>query len=534
MRLLVIFAFLTSVLSGAGIMAVANPPAEQATGPGPWTGPRVLPDPEMKFFADDAHKQCGDYSLVFRNKDLREDANDFIHAQGQFFIQFQAVGKGAKEITRFSFSFGATADVLHNTALLNCNKQIPPTAAGQGTAGAYLLYYRSDFDGKDGFFVPILTRNVPDGDYAAAVHAYAGECNPVGPTCVEVARAWARAKVDNCPTDIANGISAHNCAQDPASEIVKKDRTLPWPIILPGDGVQTNNVEGLTIEFPEPMVDESVEAFLNGEPLRLAKWNPPSRDSDLIPLNDDVNCPNPPNGIKYLCERVVYGPGWKWEGAIKNGDVIRVRGEDHNRNLLERTIHVGAATSSGWVELLEPELAVEMLNDDDAFIRPGDHHEFNLRITNIGGGEAHTSLTWVAETESGTDMRNTSVDAYFAELDGTKTQHIVVQPGIDYDLKFVVETRPETPMDHYYIHGVLEYDVAGEPKSRVFDVIVDVNPEASGNHQHLHNVGLKTTEPSNETAAPQTTQAKDTPGPGLLLGALAVAGVLVVVRRRRA
>src|SRR5687768_1424671 len=194
MRLWVLIVAASLSLAGPGLLAQASfDPTPR--GPGPYTGPELHELPAGTTpFADDVHEGCGKYALVFRNKDLREDANDFIHAQGTFFIQFQAVGKGSSEITRFSFSFGKTADLLDGTALVNCNEALPDSPMGKGTSGVFLLYYRSDFSGEDGFFVPIKTNNVPDGEYAAAVHAY----NSAG---VEVARAWARAVVDNCKTD---------------------------------------------------------------------------------------------------------------------------------------------------------------------------------------------------------------------------------------------------------------------------------------------------------------------------------------------
>lgn len=510
-----------SLLAASGLVSqVSGVPAP--AGPGAYTGPSSDRLPAgTHLFADDVHKQCGKYALVFRNKDLREDASDFIHAQGTFFIQFQAVGKGSSEIKRFSFSFGATNDLLYSTQVANCNEAVPENPIGKGTGGAYLLYYRSDFNGEDGFFVPIKTNNVPDGEYGAAVHAY--DANGI-----EVARAWARAKVDNCKTDTPN-------CQNSESDIVPQDRTLPWPMILPGDGAQTNKedgqaVAGLTVEFPEKVVNETLFVYLNGDALTMEPWASPARDADVAPLNDDQNCAA---NVRFVCERVVYGPGFRWIGEVKAGDVLRVAVEDLNKNYLERTIHVGAATSGGTVELEDPEIALEILNDDDVFIRPGDEHEFNARLSNIGGGEAHVNLLTNVSREAGRPMAKAHVEAYWAEVDGTRTDHVLVPRGEDRLLKVRVRTQSDTPEDHYYVNGILEYDAGGQQQYKSFDAIVDVNKEASGNHQHLHDKGIGgATNSTNETGAPLGTGGAESPSPAVatFLGVMALA-VIVVARR---
>jgi len=490
--------------------------------PGPYAGPdpRDIPA-DTQLFGGSVHKQCGKYALVFRNKDLREDPQDFIHAQGTFFIQFQAVGPGSSEIKRFSFSFGATTDAVYNQQTLNCNQAVPDNPMGKGTGGAYLLYYRSDFNGADGFFVPIRTTNVPDGEYGAAVHAY----NAAG---TEVARAWAKAKVDNCKP--GTGGSEYNCA---ASEVVEHDKTLPWPMVLPGDGAQTNaGVDGLTIEFGEPIINETLAVYRNGEALAVEPWKVPARDADIVPLNDDQAC-SP--DVRLVCERIVYGPGFKWAGQVQAGDILRVNAEDLNHNYVERTVHVGAATSGGTVELDAPELSLELLNDDDVYIRPGDGHDFNVRVSNIGGGEGHVNLLTNVTREDGRPMARTHVAAHWTDTQGTRTDHVIVPRGEDRLLKVKVSTTTETPEDHYTVNGILEYDAGGQQQYKAFDAIVDVNREASGNHQHQHDQGL--------TGATNTTQAiaeslevkGGSPGPLLVvaLGAVLVAA-WVTSRRRRA
>jgi hypothetical protein len=237
--------------------------------------------------------------------------------------------------------------------------------------------------------------------------------------------------------------------------------------------------------------------------------------------------------LRGVCERVVYGPGWKWLGEVKDGDIVRVSGQDQNLNQLERTIHVGGATSGGTVEGLEQVLLVEALNDDDVFIKPGDFHEFNARISNLGGAEGHVNLLTNTTTESGRALAATGFKSYWTDTQGQRTDHVVVPPGSDVTLKVRVQTDKDTPEDHYYLQAIIEYDNNGVAERKSFDAIIDVNENASGNHQHHHNDGLSGT-PTNETAAPlNTTEGGGSPN----LTALATVGlgltVLVIMARRR-
>lgn len=496
------------------LLATAHASVAIATaGPGDYTGPSPSDLPhDWELFADDTHKQCGKYALVFRNPDLREDAQEFIHAQGQFFIQFQVVGAGASEVTKLSFSFGATADPLYNNPAVNCNDNAPPSQAGNGTGGAYLYYYRSDFDPRDGFFVPILTNNVPDGEYGAAIHAY----NEAG---VEVARAWAKAIVDNCPGDTS---APKNCPGSTPEQVIEMDHTKPWPIILPGDGEQTNDVAGLTVEFGEPIETESLQVTLNAKPLNVTDWTPPARDDDVTPNNDDQDCPaNAP----YTCSRSIYGPGFQWLGTISPGDVIRVSAMDLNRNLVEKTVHFGVGTSGGTVDLQRPEVSINAVGEDTAAFKPGDFHIFNVRLDNVGGSEGHVNL-----------LLNTSVadglSARWQDAGGNDTTHVVVPAGGQVPLKVRVDTTASTPEAHYSVEAKLEYDVAGEQAYKSLSFQIHLDKTATGAHHQRHDTPNATTTPTNTTA--NATDAGGTPAFTTPLMVFAVgAAVLVVAVRRR-
>ncbi|MCA1819983.1 MAG: hypothetical protein LC620_08060, partial [Halobacteriales archaeon] len=85
--------------------------------------------------------------LIFKNPDLQPQPDGFIHAQGQFFAQFQAIGKDADKIKVFGFSFGPdTRDFDEQSC-----------AAPVWVTGTYVPNYRADRDATDGFFIPVKT-----------------------------------------------------------------------------------------------------------------------------------------------------------------------------------------------------------------------------------------------------------------------------------------------------------------------------------------------------------------------------------------
>lgn len=526
--LTVIFVTGTGAVAGFGLTGTPGLQEDAIGAPGPYAGPspetvkRVLGDEGWTPFANFVHDQCGDYSFVFKNPDLRdldESGNEqLIQAQSTFFIQFQIVGSGAPDtIKKLSFSFGATTDALDDNAFLNCNNAIPENPAGQGTAGAYLLYYRSDFDPEDGIFVPLETRNVPDGEYAAAIHAYDGAGN-------EVARAWARAVVENCPSEPSG---PNQCPNSSADEYrISTDFTQPWPIILPGDGEQSNDVGGLTIEFGEEIQKPSLHVQVNGETVEPEDWEPPERDSDLMPDNDDQDCPVL-DDIRFICERKVYGSGFHLDREIQLNDVIRVQARDLNGNLAVKTVHYGASTSKSLVDLSFPEVSLDALNGDTVAMKPGEFHEFNIRLQNIGGDEAHTNLLVNFTQDVG-------LQANWQTLDGANTNHVVIPAFSEETLKIIARSGSSTPHESFAVIAVAEYDVEGQTQRKELVLDVTIDPNASGSHHGHHGGGLPTSAtPTNDTAGPLEEPEGESPGPTfvLVLAGVAMAGIVSVRRR---
>ncbi|MBW3584215.1 MAG: hypothetical protein KY455_14085, partial [Euryarchaeota archaeon] len=530
-------ALVAAALSGGspvGALSTEDRPAV----PGAYTGPSEATVPEgwtswASLSADGGEEempQCGKLKLVFRNPDLRPNDQGFVEAQGSFFIQFQAIGEGADEVDRFAFSFGATHDAINDNPSLNCNGAIPEGQLGQGTGGAYLLYYRSDYDKRDGFFVPILTTNVPDSTYGAAVHAYDKAGN-------EIARAWAKAIVSNCPDE-----QVQYCAGASAGELVKNDFVQPWPMVLPGDGEQTNDVDGLTIEFGEFVIIDSVSASINGVPLELETWENPWRDSDLQPTNDPDNPDHPMSECvqtaRNVCDRADYGDGFKWLGDVEMGDVVRVSAQDRNGNLVVKTIHYGE-TSGGTVDAECPVVEWELLEGDTGSIKPGNTFEFPMRLANVGGDEAHVNLLIFDEggnevkksafTEAGWKAKWVEVEEDHGHVDAV---HSHMYPGDQNKVKVLVETHSDARDGTYKIVPVLEYECFGDFVQRSTDLFLTIDPAATGGYSTKQ--VTDTTKDNNTTIEDDKPEVADSPAPGVVVLLVGVVLLAVVARRRRA
>lgn len=530
---LVVFAVVAVPAYGAFLPSLGpDSNAVEPGAPGPYTGPEILSVGNgWSSFAFDTHKQCGKYKLVFRNLDLQNhDVNGFVHAEGSFFVQFQVIGAGASKVSRLSFSFGVDHESLYDNPTVNCGVPLPPNPVGTGTAGAYIPYYRSDFDPSDGFFVPILTNNVGDGEYAAAIHAYEGDCSQgliSVPTCIEVARAWTRAVVDNCPGDVS--LPDNNCSGYTQDDITKMDHTQPWPMILPGDGRQSNDVNGLTVEFGEPMDKSSFFATLNGQPLAMQEWaDNPKRDSDLVPLNDNQDCVTE---IELVCTRDDYGDAWKWEGSINDGDIVQVEAADLNLNRVVKTVHVGAAGFQATVESAAPEVILNPLNGLSVAIKPGEFHEFNVRLDNTGLGEAHVNLlTNYSHNVAG-------LESHWINLNGDAITGIHPLPaGGQVTVKLRVATGSDTPEETFAIQGLAQYDAEGATQTRALDFSAQVSSTASSEHMGSHHRGVEETVPTPETGVAKTQSGGGSPGAGfaLSLAAVGAAALAAVGSRRRA
>lgn len=443
--------------------------------------------------ADHGFHSCGEeIALVFLNPDLRVQSDGYVHASGFFFIQFQAIGEKALEIEKFQFSFG---------------KPIPPSGITCDTpewvTGAYLKGYRADDNPADGFFVPINTTNVPDGEYAAAVSAFDSDG-------VELTRYYVSAMVENgCPYGY----------RDPAcpGTYVSKDKVMPWPMVLPGDGEQTNSVGGLTVEFAEPLRAKAdgnpdIEIYLNKI---LQSWTPfdvPLRDDDVVPDN-----PFAPSAIQTR----KWGPGMQVATSVRNGDIIRVVAYDLNNNRVEKILHIGDSTIGGRIELSAAELVIEgdgmakTANDSIAY--------YSLAVKNTGKGSAHGNLI--------VDQPPENLRASF------DNDHITIGEGQTHFANLTVIALEGLSPGSYDISGYATYkkgDIEEKKPFKVKFVLEETSNITQSEFQNKAASGDLPQAPPTpvEAAEEEVPEKKRLPAPAAVL-ALAIVGAAAAARRKR-
>lgn len=427
---------------------------------------------------------CGDIQLVFRNPDLQPQPDGFIHAQGQFFAQFQAIGKDADQIKVFTFSFGPQTTDVDETA---CGAPIWVT-------GAYVPNYRAATEAQYGFFIPIKTPLVPDGTYAAAVSAFDGNNH-------ELARFWAKAIVANC--DSQPTPAQQKCDQDPA-QLKRHDRTAPWPIILPGDG-QPLPGHKLTVEFAEPIANYTV--FLDGKDItgEMKAWDGRLWDDDYVPDYGPYgyggqlpHCQQQLSPVE-SCEH--YGPAFEWLGRdLTESDVVHVEAYDLAGNKAVKDVHIGSGLGGGAVTdaAARLEYSVDHLA---ATTRPGSSALYHFRISNNGGGTGHPFAEAVVPKGWAYEWQPV---------------HVVVAPGETKDQELVV-TPPEGAADgRYPVNATLTYEASGVSKvlAQPLEVVVD------------HSVAVLAASASGSS----TTAAKHSPAVGALVGVLLL-GLAAVSRK---
>jgi len=428
--------------------------------------------------AQDEFPGCGDIELVFRNPDLRPDAQGFIHASGQFFIQFQAIGANADQIATFGFSFGPDTVPFDESA---CDVPIWFT-------GPYVMNYRADRDPSDGFFIPIKTDLVPDGTYAAAVHAYDANNN-------ELARFWARAIVDNC-----DGDPPARCVDDVAQQ-TPHDIIGPWPMVLPGDGAAPAD-HHLSIEFGEPI--SALKVFLNGVDItaNLTDLEPRVWDADYFP---DYGPAGTGNAVAPPCTQpfhtcIVYGPAFAWDvRALDAGDIIRVEAYDMAGNLARKDLHIGSGIAGGAITSEAPNLQITVDNLEKS-TTPGKAVVFRFEMTNTGGGTAHPFT------------RSEAPEGWTAEFD----PHKPVEPGQKSVQELAVTPPNQVAPGTHTIRATIAYPSQGGDEKRTYELKVRID-------------GASQFAPTNETATPE---GEDTPGVSILI-VPAVVGAAALVRRRR-
>ncbi len=318
-------------------------------------------------------QSCGEgFELFIRNPDIVPDEQGVFHVSGRLLVQFQVIGERADEIEAFGLSFGLDIPTGEEFCAL------PPAA---WLTGAYLESYSLDKDGSDGFFIAINSNGgtSPQYELGVAVHGYDGAGN-------ELARFWGQVDLNHCGQQPSLG-----CPDDPNA--AARDFTMPWPIILPGDG-EARPVNGFAIEFNEQLSDLVVE--LNGEDItgELQEWTSrPDWDQDSAPAGPQQaferlvpQCTGP-SGV-HECGPL-NGPAYEWtKRPAEDSDVIRVIATDMNGNVAIKEIHIGSSVAGGTIA---DGLPVLQMTFEESTVRAeaGTTAVFKMRMQNNGGGEGH-------------------------------------------------------------------------------------------------------------------------------------------------
>lgn len=444
----------------------------------PTVGATLQPDPSTNMERND-DGTCG-VQLVLKNPDLQANLEGRITASGWFFIQFQAIGAGAENVDSFTFSFGEPIP----DQLQNCS-------APRWVTGAYLQDYRGDFTPEDGFFVPINTTLVPDGTYGAAVHAY----DAAG---MEVGRFFVSA-------DVRNGCAQPRCTDRTAEQLRVMDKILPWPRVLPGDGIQTNEIGGLTVEFAEPVRD--VQAFINGNETPLEEWEGVPMDDDFQPRNDNTACSPQPAP---LCVKRVWGPAFHSSVVIQQNDVVRVVATDLNENRVEKILHLLDPTQGGIVsgDAIDIDITVDQTTKS---VGAGQSGEFVFAFTSLGGSDAHVNLP-IQFDESKLEARFTP-------------DHVVVKPGQRATATLFVSGKEGVSSGTFLLTAKPTWRSGGQDVSKEFPLSFIIGTGEGGNI-----AASNSTEPGGNA---KTTQAEGSPGLGIVVAAGIVLAVALGRRRGR-
>ncbi len=435
---------------------------------------------------------CGDIQIVFKNPDLQPAADDFIHASGQFFAQFQAIGEAADQITTFGFSFGAYTAEFDEAV---CD--LPPQL---WFTGQQIPNYRADTDPSDGFFINLQTPLVPDGTYTAAVHAYDEGNN-------ELARFWARAIVDNCDGDLGA-----RCDGD-AAQNQRQDKTAPWPIMLPGDGQKMANVTGFSLEFAEELSNLTV--YLNNEDITasLEPWAGRVWDDDLLPGYGPyglgaILVPECSQQPPQTCGPL--GVAYTWNGReLTDADLLRVEAADLAGNLAVKAIHIGSSVASGAITEAVPILRYTVDNVEQTIGTAGTA-VFDFKVQNDGGGTGHPFAA--AEGPEGWTLEWQPV-------------HVVVEPGATEPQSLLVTAPRGAFPGSYAVNATLEYQAGGETKllTQPLTVVLQAGE------------GPAPTTPAASGTVPvqgQEDSGKGSPGAGLAVLVIALASAAAILRRR--
>lgn len=431
-------------------------------------------------------QSCGEgLQLFIRNPDIVPDGDGVFHVSGRLLVQFQVIGDRADEIEAFGLSFGAdlpTGDEV-------CD--LPPAV---WATGLYLEGYSVDPDKSDGFFIAINSngQTSPQYDLGVAVHGYDANHQ-------EIARFWGIVRLDHC-----GGQPSMGCPDDADAP----DFTMPWPILLPGDGARSY-VEGFTFEFNEPLSALKVE--LNGEDVtaQLEEWTDrPTWDQDNFPdggpggvfLGTAPQCSLPE---VHTCGPL-FGPAYKWtQRALGDSDVVRILATDEKQNLAIKEIHIGSSVAGGTIADGLPILQMTFQNSS-VLAQPGNPALFTMRMQNTGGGDGHPFAR--AEVPAGWE---------YEWVPG----HKPVPAGGTSEQVLNVKVPMNATTGRYPVRPIIDYRQGTQDKTLESQLFVDVLARSAEQQAAL------------DAAADAGEGKKDAPlAPLLALAALAVA--IAVVRRR--
>lgn len=430
-------------------------------------------------------QSCGEgLQLFIRNPDIVPDADGVFHVSGRLLVQFQVIGAEADRIEAFGLSFGADLPTGDEVCAL------PPAA---WATGVYAEGYAVDTDKSDGFFIAINSngQTSPQYDLGVAVHGYDA-------SGAEIARFWGIVRLDHCGSQPSLGC--------PDTDF--PDFTMPWPILLPGDGVKAH-VEGFTFEFNEELSNLTVE--LNGMDVtaELEAWaERPTWDQDNFPdagpgglfLTAAAPCSQPEP--VHTCGPLA-GPAYKWtKRALGDADIVRIIAADAKGNVAIKEIHIGSSVAGGTISDGFPIL--QMTFEKSALATPaGTTAILPMVMHNTGGGTAHPFAR--ADVPPGWN---------YTWVPG----HQPVPPGGSEQQQLEVHVPADAAPGSYAVRAIIDYQQGSDDRTLESALTIDVLPGGGG-------------AASEKAAADAAKGGKGAPGVGPL-ALLAILGVALALRRR--
>lgn len=388
-------------------------------------------------------QSCGEgLELFIRNPDIVPDQQGVFAVSGRLLVQFQVIGERADEIEAFGLSFGADIPTGDEVCAL------PPAL---WLTGLYLEGYSVDTDKSDGFFIAINSngQTSPQAQIGVAVHGYDAAHN-------EIARFWGVVDLNHCGMQPSLGC--------PDTDF--PDFTMPWPILLPGDGVKTYG-DGFTFEFNEELSALRVE--LNGQDVtaELEEWaERPLWDQDNFPdagpggifltLAPPCTLPAP----VHTCGPLP-GPAYKWtKRPLADSDVVRIIATDVKGNIATKEIHIGSSVAGGTISDGLPVLQMTFQNST-VVAAPGSSAIFSMKMQNTGGGTGHPFAR--ADVPPGWT---------FDWVPG----HQPVEPGASSSQSLEIRVPANATLGSNAVRAIIEYRQGSEDKTLESALNVEVLP----------------------------------------------------------